>query len=909
MDAYRTDDISSWSVTRLYTDAKDSNRHAIPASTPDEPPEVLSLHRKFRIQKDKLLAWGLDWTDDRNAEGGGNINESVERAGLTEVVSSVMENIIGICDQADQIRHKFTAPQAQSRVFPVEKEDSKPWSAEDLRQYEVLIADLAEALDLLCDLSEKHVRTPPSEKTGLLSNHDTKSEHHHQLLKDSDISQGYEQVPKIARRLDRSLVLMPEEAPPPYDSHGMPCAVRIVGKLRVNDSYTDFKGVTHSEATLPVLVEYASFDTIYRDSDLPLPDHRLHELSKVLSLAQVHQKGSLLNFLGYFNDSSRPRIGLVYELPISVTIKFPLTSYPASALRPDSLFNLLQSTRSSAASTSTAANANANSVPALEDRFRLASELVSSLSFLLQHDYSHQDVNSNNVIFFPQSNTRSIATNETSRQYQLRKPLLCGFDLFSESNMEKARENIDQNIYRHEDDPRVSNPHGNLMESTKAHHPRFDIYSLGLILLEVGLWTPLGEIYKSKYSLKDFSLRLEKIWVRRLASKCGSAYMRAAKECLKAGNDASATTQSLQQVYHSVQASLDRCCLLDDENLDDDELPQDTMQKMASPQGVDAVEALQTNEDHKPVAPQALRTYQQANLLDPDYELSSRTGPSARGSKCPRYDFSDRALSKEVLHQWDHMADQLSKVVCWALRESKESCSINITSSGELESTARPTLCVLCKNTKAVAKALLKHFKYDQETFDLVILKGKIVRSRARSKQVRRSAGTLTNDEENPKNPYYHARPLGGASIGAWRSNEHYPPVSFGGVLLVDGVPYGMSVHHLLEDPDQDDNEADEDGNNYSPSRLTEESLQQHRGSSVSVADFEPSLQSMTSDTDSVFDDTDSDISELDFSQLDLEGNEGDTVGIKIEEGNAILITQPALNDVADDFFPCDEDR
>ena len=48
-------------------------------------------------------------------------------------------------------------------------------------------------------------------------------------------------------------------------------------------------------------------------------------------------------------------------------------------------------------------------------------------------------------------------------------------------------------------------------------------------------------------------------------------------------------------------------------------------------------------------------------------------------------------------------------------------------------------------------------------------------------------------------NPDYQEKPLCGASIGAFRDEEHLPPVSFGGIVVVDGVSYGMSVHHMLE--------------------------------------------------------------------------------------------------------------
>lgn len=59
-------------------------------------------------------------------------------------------------------------------------------------------------------------------------------------------------------------------------------------------------------------------------------------------------------------------------------------------------------------------------------------------------------------------------------------------------------------------------------------------------------------------------------------------------------------------------------------------------------------------------------------------------------------------------------------------------------------------------------------------------------------------------------NPYHQQKPLCGASIGAF-NGEHLPPVSYGGVVLVDDEPLGMSVHHLLDAPSDDESDAGEE--------------------------------------------------------------------------------------------------
>jgi hypothetical protein len=47
-------------------------------------------------------------------------------------------------------------------------------------------------------------------------------------------------------------------------------------------------------------------------------------------------------------------------------------------------------------------------------------------------------------------------------------------------------------------------------------------------------------------------------------------------------------------------------------------------------------------------------------------------------------------------------------------------------------------------------------------------------------------------------NPFHQQKPLCGASIGAFNGKEHLPPVSYGGVILVDDEPCGMTVYVYL---------------------------------------------------------------------------------------------------------------
>src|SRR5690606_29953377 len=64
----------------------------------------------------------------------------------------------------------------------------------------------------------------------------------------------------------------------------------------------------------------------------------------------------------------------------------------------------------------------------------------------------------------------------------------------------------------------------------------YDMYSLGLVLLEIGLWTPLSRLWKMKYSDAMFKSRIENVYVKKLGPKCGNAYLQMVQLCLDAPN-------------------------------------------------------------------------------------------------------------------------------------------------------------------------------------------------------------------------------------------------------------------------------------------------------------------------------------------------------------------------------------
>jgi hypothetical protein len=134
-----------------------------------------------------------------------------------------------------------------------------------------------------------------------------------------------------------------------------------------------------------------------------------------------------------------------------------------------------------------------------------------------------------------------------------------------------------------------------------------------------------------------------------------------------------------------------------------------------------------------------------------------------------------------------------------------ESVEISLESIGESSTTTKPTILVICTSVNKVRSILKKSLVYDKSTYGLKVCRGKVVRSRKNG--VKRSMAI--GGDIKPANGGHQERPSNGASIGAYVGDRHLPPVSLGGLIIVDDKPYGMTVHHMLDDPSDGEDELD----------------------------------------------------------------------------------------------------
>src|SRR5690625_4555037 len=90
-------------LTKLYSDTKSSCESVTTVSRANDDPELVALNRNSRTQKDRLLAWGLDWSD-ANAAQPNDIDESLSEAGFSDVVASVMSSIQELLNEAERLQ-------------------------------------------------------------------------------------------------------------------------------------------------------------------------------------------------------------------------------------------------------------------------------------------------------------------------------------------------------------------------------------------------------------------------------------------------------------------------------------------------------------------------------------------------------------------------------------------------------------------------------------------------------------------------------------------------------------------------------------------------------------------------------------------------------------------------------------
>ncbi|KAJ9647922.1 hypothetical protein H2201_001288 [Coniosporium apollinis] len=258
---------------------------------------------------------------------------------------------------------------------------------------------------------------------------------------------------------------------------------------------------------VPVLVEWIPYDAI---SDL---DARLHLYQRVDNLSRMlhscssrHPDLHTLDSAGYVDDSPHSRYGIIYLGP-SQSSAGPSTMPPFHTL-------------------SAAIENQGKRTPDLEARFSLARTLAIALWSFHSLDWLHKSFCSHNILFFSSSSD----TSPRSEHHDLSAPYVVGFDSSRPDGLAEMtadpRFAHGEDLYRHPD---------SLGVWRQSYRKAFDVYSLGLVLLEIGLWNPkqsIRSMHKARYSPAVFREKIIQGAVPALGSKTGSTYRGVVERCL-----------------------------------------------------------------------------------------------------------------------------------------------------------------------------------------------------------------------------------------------------------------------------------------------------------------------------------------------------------------------------------------
>ena len=865
-------------LTQMYVDTKKSYEQIMQANITN--PQLSSLHLKLRVQKDRLVAWGLEWADSK-ADHTGDIDGSLDRAGISDLVASIMSSIRDLLDEAERLQPPSRPPIPGG--YPVDKPGvpfsaTNQWTSIDLARLEDIVKDITTSIDTLCDLSRsqeiirqcstgQNEKRPTGQTQKQSSNVDLNfgksrvfqaqvfSEGATTAVKES-VPSTWSQVAALTR-IDPGKLRFPEarqtneSSPPPsyenitnkYDDRVFAC---LLDSLSHNAPQNQHEG-------RPVLIDYG-FTQDRGPETGHLPSLRRYE-ELYIALDQKSdetrsQYTGTMRLLGWFVDPHRPRYAFVYEVPGPAPLNITSLNQHHS---PQSLLSFLQH----------AANTDTNNMPCLEDRFRLAFRLALSLLHIHAKGVSHRNINSSNVVFVDID--RSTDANAMPwKNGAVRRPFLTSFDTSAEDPHTAHQESFISGIYRHP-----------MAESgrSSSYKAAYDIYSLGLILLEVGLWMPIHQLWKTKYSNQTFKARLETVYSKKLAGKCGNRYMRVVEYCLGAADanlpiQSSANQQSSDRQQPKLQTDfywnalkpLERCCAIDD---DDQPVVLPASFTSDSPEPLPVA----SEEVTAPVPWQALKV----------------DSPTQPGHQCDLLVWSYN-LPQPIRAYFDTvMMPRLSRMLAKAINRW-ESYEIDVFMAGKTPETAKPTVLMVC-NSILRAWKILQFVNEDKEFFDIQVASGQITWSKKKKRRQKKAVPVEVSQTESRQPSRYQAKPACGASIGCFVDEQHSEAVTFGGIVLVDGEAHGMSVHHML----QEDQEPD----------LSLDGLEALLPDEMAILDISEDrmhdlecLRALDSDDSEHAEDV----------------NMGDLPGTMPGEGEHIIVTQPALDDVDENFFP-DEDE
>lgn len=244
----------------------------------------------------------------------------------------------------------------------------------------------------------------------------------------------------------------------------------------------------------------------------------------------------LLPCSGYFHDSRGGRYGFVYELPRYLHLRHQ-DEFRQGGLgirKPHSLQALLKQLREPID---------------LGTRFVIARQLVASLYVIHACGFMHKNIRPSSILFLPAESDDRSGGPSKSRRVALGKPYIMGWGFTRPDDIEfvpaappppsGSNQRQDQLVRRDlvvtkDKDLGIYQHPQRLKYPYRPYKHGFDVYSLGLVLLEIGLWQSIESFVEgiTDFTTEDFRGYLKERVVPDLRGQCGSIYEQVVQECL-----------------------------------------------------------------------------------------------------------------------------------------------------------------------------------------------------------------------------------------------------------------------------------------------------------------------------------------------------------------------------------------
>ncbi|KAL9082552.1 MAG: hypothetical protein Q9165_008859 [Trypethelium subeluteriae] len=269
-----------------------------------------------------------------------------------------------------------------------------------------------------------------------------------------------------------------------------------------------------------VLVEWRYYSRSLSPDQMSLLDNRIHMLVMQLRQSSAIEDFKVLPCLGYLHCDDQRRYGLVFNLPSGSSTVQTLHQMLTLDYRREPKMKRN-----------------------LDDRLQLGKALTICLYRFFSTGWMHKNVRSDSILLCHNGSTPlgmdcipsmyfggyHFTRRESPQETTERLP-----SVFNDASNE-----TEWRLYTH---PKA---HSSTAGSASNHRMLYDVYSLGIVLLEIALWCPVVKLRSRKLTVLEFQSSIWDRYERQLRHNVGVKYAEIVRTCL-AGDFAPSSSKNIE---------------------------------------------------------------------------------------------------------------------------------------------------------------------------------------------------------------------------------------------------------------------------------------------------------------------------------------------------------------------------